>query len=169
MPLNRLWLFGLLLLLFVAVGAFLMARFFPMGAKPTPSAVEHYARVRLAGEEFSLEVAATPTSRAQGLAGRDRLDDHGGMLFRFDPAERGIGHYVFWMKGMRIPIDIIWVRDGVIRGIVAGAEPPPPGAKDADIQRFAAPEPVDAVIEIRGGRAGELGLGVGQPIEFLLP
>ncbi len=169
MPLNRLWLLGLLLLLLIAAGAFLVARVLSIGTEPASSPVEHYARVRLAGEEFSLEVAATPASRAQGLAGRNRLDDHGGMLFYFDPAERVTDRYVFWMKGMRIPIDIIWVRDGVIRGIVAGAEPPPPGAKDADIPRFAAPEPVDAAIEIRGGRAGELGLGIGQPIEFLLP
>lgn len=159
---NRLWLLGFLL---VAVGVFLALRLFPVGMKLAPSRGERHAAVRLAGEEFSLEVAATPASRAAGLAGRSQLAEDGGMLFRFNAP----GRYVFWMKGMQIPIDIIWIRDGVIRGIVAGAEPPPTGAKDADIPRFAAPEPIDAVIEIRGGRAGELGLGVGQSIELLLP
>ena len=131
----------------------------------SPPAGERYAASRLGGDEFRLEVADTPARRARGLAGRGELGANDGMFFRFDiPARR-----TFWMKGMRMPIDIIWLRDGVVSGIVKRAAPPPPGAADADIPRFISPGPADAVIEILAGRAAELGLRVGQRVEVLLP
>ncbi|MBI4132119.1 MAG: DUF192 domain-containing protein [Candidatus Sungbacteria bacterium] len=131
----------------------------------TPPVEEGALLVRLAGEEFRLEIAATPEGRARGLAGRTELGANEGMLFRFDIT----APHSFWMKGMRIPIDIVWLSGGVIRAVTAGIEPPPPGIPDAELPRFTSPEPVDSVIEIRAGRASELGLGIGQRVKILLP
>ena len=41
----------------------------------------------------------------QGLSGRDSLEEHTGMLFMFEAD----GYHPFWMKGMRFPIDILWM------------------------------------------------------------
>lgn len=122
-----------------------------------------------AGAEFFLEVADTPEERARGLAGRRALDEREGTLFLFGPPRAEATRPAFWMKGMEIPIDIIWIRDSVIRALTERAAPPPAGMADADLLRFIPPEPVDAVIEIRGGRAAEIGLAVGQRVEILLP
>jgi uncharacterized membrane protein (UPF0127 family) len=32
------------------------------------------------------------------------------MLFRFDTP----GNYGFWMKGMRFPLDLVWIREGIV-------------------------------------------------------
>lgn len=149
----------------VALGAFFMVRSVVIRA-PAPIPIgESSAIVRLAGREFRLEIAYTPERRARGLAGRAGLGEDGGMLFLFDAPF----HRSFWMKDMHFPIDILWLADGAIRGIAANVEPPPPGAADADIPRLSSPGPIDAAIEIRAGRAGELGLAPGQRVEILLP
>jgi uncharacterized membrane protein (UPF0127 family) len=45
-------------------------------------------------------------SRELGLSGRSSLSEAAGMLFVFEKESR----YGFWMKGMRIPLDIIWLN-----------------------------------------------------------
>lgn len=66
--------------------------------------------IMVGGRTFSAEVAETPTSRELGLGERDSLCADCAMIFRFDKPNR----YAFWMKGMRFPLDIAWIRDGKI-------------------------------------------------------
>lgn len=145
--------------------AFIAALFFAILAVYQFLPSQNSARVYLAGQRFNLEVADTPFLQRRGLAGRKNILDDGGMLFLFDQPRQA----VFWTKGMIIPIDIVWVRGQTVLGHVSGASPPRPGAADDDIPRFRSPEEVDRVIELRAGRAEELGLGAGQGIRILLP
>ena len=62
------------------------------------------------GRTFSTEIADTEKSRELGLGYRDSLCTDCAMLFRFDVP----GIYPFWMKGMRFPLDLAWIRDGKI-------------------------------------------------------
>ncbi|HWQ60242.1 MAG TPA: DUF192 domain-containing protein [Candidatus Fimivivens sp.] len=66
--------------------------------------------VTVGSRTFSAEVADTIASRKLGLGERDSLCASCTMLFRFDVP----GKYGFWMKGMRFPLDIAWIRDGKI-------------------------------------------------------
>ncbi|NTV55642.1 MAG: DUF192 domain-containing protein [Candidatus Moranbacteria bacterium] len=66
--------------------------------------------VMVDGREFSAEVADTPSSRELGLGGRDSLCASCAMLFRFDTP----GNYGFCMKGMRFPLDLVWIREGIV-------------------------------------------------------
>lgn len=66
--------------------------------------------VRIRDRSFSAEIADSVESKRRGLSGRDSFCGDCVMLFRFDRP----GNYGFWMKGMRFPIDIAWVRDGHI-------------------------------------------------------
>ncbi len=52
-------------------------------------------------------IADSPEERAQGLSGISSLPERGGKLFIFDQP----GKYGIWMKGMLIPIDIIWIDE----------------------------------------------------------
>lgn len=61
--------------------------------------------VRIGNVVVHAEVVATSEAHAQGLSGRERLEQGEGMLFIF--AEEGL--YSFWMKDMLFPIDIIWI------------------------------------------------------------
>ncbi len=105
---------------------------------------------------FHAEIADTLRSRAQGLSGRTSLDETSAMLFTFQiPAA-----YSFWMKGMNFPLDIIWIRDGVVIGISQNV--PPPSGKLLDIPTYAPPTQVDTVLEINAGLSEKLGLKTGD-------
>ena|SRR3989344_4308216 len=60
--------------------------------------------VKIAEQKIQVELAITAVEQAQGLSGRQVLNDNEGMLFVFDSA----GKHSFWMKDMNFPIDIIW-------------------------------------------------------------
>jgi hypothetical protein len=70
---------------------------------------------------------------------------------------------VFWMKGMRFPLDIIWIADGKVVQIDKQA-PHEPGVADPDLKRYISNEPVDAVLEVNAGFAEKNGIKVGDPV-----
>ncbi len=112
--------------------------------------------VTLGGWQFHLEVANTPESRAEGLMNRDGLPTHGGMVFVFEePAPVG-----FWMKNCRISLDMLFLRDGVVRRIQHQA---PPCTQDP-CPIYRSIEPVDRVIELPAGTAQLLGIRPGSRI-----
>ncbi|MFZ2995341.1 DUF192 domain-containing protein [Sphingobium sp.] len=105
---------------------------------------------------FDVEVAQTPDQQAQGLMFRKSLADDGGMLFPMDPPRTAS----FWMKNTLIPLDMIFIRtDGTIAFIGANTVPYSREPVSAGI-------PVAAVLELRGGRAGELGIGEGDRVAW---
>lgn len=66
----------------------------------------------------------------------------------------------FWMKNTYIPLDMIFVgADGRIAKIIASAHPFSLDVLSSDV-------PVIAVLEIRGGEALELALGVGDRVSW---
>ncbi len=56
---------------------------------------------------FRVEIVDTPDKIKKGLAERNKLCDNCGMLFSFI----GKKERPFWMKGMKFPLDIIWLAD----------------------------------------------------------
>jgi uncharacterized membrane protein (UPF0127 family) len=103
---------------------------------------------------FTVEIAETPETRAQGLMFRESMAREHGMLFLFpDAAPR-----TFWMKNTPLSLDMLFVApDGVICGLIERAEPftldPRPSGCDAS-----------AVIEINGGLSAELGVTIGARV-----
>ena len=82
---------------------------------------------------------------------RRSLGGDRGMIFPYDPPQ----DVAFWMKNTLIPLDIIFIRpDGTIVRITQ--------AKALDLTPLPAGEPIAAVLEIRGGRAAELGIKEGD-------
>jgi uncharacterized membrane protein (UPF0127 family) len=61
--------------------------------------------VKVNGVELVADVAANNTQRTKGLAVKDHLNERESMLFVFSSAAK----QAFWMKGMKFPIDIIWI------------------------------------------------------------
>jgi uncharacterized protein len=97
---------------------------------------------------FTVEVARTGEEQARGLMYRGQLGDDEGMIFPFSPPRPAS----FWMKNTYIPLDMIFVRaDGSIARIAPNTVP-------HSLESVGVAEPVAAVLEIRGGRAAELGI-----------
>lgn len=121
------------------------------------------AYVWLGDRRLELEVARTPQQQAMGLMYREELPDDRGMLFPFNPP-RPVS---FWMKNVRIHLDMIFLLEGEVVGLAEDVPPcetvaarcPTYGPRDDVL--------VDAVIELRGGRAAELGIEVGDRLEVV--
>jgi len=123
----------------------------PAPPRTAPSGLD-LASLTIAGggrsHAFTVEMARTAEQQERGLMFRRALGADEGMLFPFDPPRPAS----FWMRNTLIPLDMIFIRpDGSIARIAANAAPmseTPVGVE----------EPVTAVLEIRGGRAAELGI-----------
>ena len=76
-----------------------------------------------------------------------------GMIFPYAPPQQ----VAFWMKNTLIPLDIIFVRpNGTVARITT--------AKALDETPVPSGEPIAMVLEIRGGRAAELGIREGDAV-----
>jgi uncharacterized protein len=104
--------------------------------------------------DFMVEIADDEMERQRGLMHREPLADDRGMLFQFpDVAERG-----FWMHNTPSPLDIIYIDPyGRIVSIAKNATP----NSDAIIRSEG---PASGVLEIRAGRADEIGARPGDKV-----
>ena len=114
--------------------------------------------------EFLVELAADPEKRIKGLSGRPFLEAGTGMLFVFEDPER----LRFWMRGMEISLDIVWISsDCRVVDVSEDVPFPDPDTPLDELPRYFPESPAQYVLEINGGEAAELGLGIGDTVEFL--
>jgi uncharacterized membrane protein (UPF0127 family) len=113
----------------------------------------------IADRAIGLEVARTLQEQAIGLMFRTEIPDDRGMLFPIEPAR----NVRFWMKNVFVPLDMIFVREGVVQAIFSQVPP----CLTENCPNYGPDVPVDGVIELRGGRAAELGLKIGDRIPNL--
>ena len=114
----------------------------------------------IAGNKLHIYLADTEAKREEGLSSFKGLSDQEGMLFLFDQA----GNYQFWMKGMSMPIDIIWINNNKVIGITPDI-PVQTGAADNELKKYAPPSEVDKVLEVRAGWTKKYGIEAGNNVE----
>jgi uncharacterized protein len=110
------------------------------------------------GTKLELEVARTPQQQAMGLMYRPPLPDNRGMLFKFSSPQP----VNFWMKNVPVPLDMLFLHKGIVKYIAASVPP----CVDEPCPTYGPNTLIDQVIELRAGRAAELGLKVGNSIKF---
>jgi uncharacterized membrane protein (UPF0127 family) len=97
------------------------------------------AKADINGEMIELEVAQTPEQQAKGLMYRSS-----------------------WMKNVSIPLDMIFLKDGIVKAVLLNV---PPCAVDP-CPVYGPNTMVNQVIELAGGRAKELGVKEGDKIKI---
>ncbi len=103
---------------------------------------------------FSVEIADTEASRAQGLMHRESMPRLGGMLFVYDAPLRA----VFWMENTLIPLDMLFLDPtGTVNHIHHEAQP-------LDRTPIDGGPNVLMVLEINGGLARRLGITPGSEL-----
>ena len=133
----------------------------PPWRAPLPEA-RSTAEIVVGNTPLTVELARTTAESALGLGYRNGLEPGRGMLFIFpEPSE-----LMFWMKGMRFCLDIIWVLDGEIIGAEENACPDPEGTLDSDRERFPSPTLANYVLEVPAGWLAEHGYGPGTRIQL---
>lgn len=106
--------------------------------------------------KIELEVANTPAQQQLGLMFRKDLPANRGMLFPFNPPTV----VNFWMKNVSIPLDMIFVRDGIVEYIAHDVPP----CTEEPCPLYNSRVEIDQVIELAGGRAKELNIQRGDSI-----
>jgi uncharacterized protein len=114
------------------------------------------ATTQLGGKTIQLEVAETPDQQSMGLMYRPALPDDRGMLFPMTPPRP----VTFWMRNVPVALDMVFIHQGKI---VAIASKVPPCATAA-CPTYGPKGLVDHVLELRAGRAEELGIQSGDPL-----
>ncbi len=108
------------------------------------------------GAIFDVELAVTRGQRATGLMGREHLGDREGMLFIYEVE----GLPRFGMRGMEIPLDMVWIdADGVVAGVTANV---PPALEGTSREVYSPPRPILYVLEINAGLAESVGIRAGS-------
>lgn len=118
------------------------------------------AEADIDGQIIQLEVARTTQEQAKGLMYRPPLPDDRGMLFPFNPPRP----VQFWMKNTPSALDMVFLRNGEVQAIVEDV--PPCESDPCPTYGPETPIPIDQVLELRSGRAAELGLQVGDRVDI---
>lgn len=137
-------------------GLFVLAAAFLFVSRPATLRVEPLAVITADGQQhkFTVEIADTPASQQRGLMFRKHMDDDRGMLFEF----REVGPVSFWMKNTYIPLDMLFIAEnGRVTAIHENAVP-------QSLEPLPSGGPVSAVLEINGGLARRLGIGIGSTV-----
>ncbi len=117
------------------------------------------ARVKIRNQVFYVDLAVTPPERERGLSGRESLAPNRGMLFLFGSP----GVYHFWMRGMKFPLDFIWIKEYTVVDIDTNVPPPAEGAEPIELAPDIA---VDKVLEVASGTVQTYGIQVGDRVEY---
>lgn len=124
----------------------------------TTEATKQIQRVAINGKQWAVETVSEPKEMLLGLSGRVSLPAGQGMFFVFnDLAER-----TFWMKDMRFPLDIVWIRNDEVVGVSYDAMPEGPEPRNFYYSKL----PVNRVLEINNGEAMKFNIKIGDKVKY---
>jgi len=109
-----------------------------------------------------VQVVRTTAEQIRGLSYREQLPSDAAMLFVYQSPEQ----LNFVMREMRFPIDIVWIRAGVVVGISPNLPPAPAGIAERELTLYPAPEPVDWVLEVNAGWSARHGIEIGDLVRW---
>lgn len=112
--------------------------------------------------KFRVEVANTQSKRSKGLSEREKLASDEGMLFVFDKADK----YPFWMKGLKFPLDFIWIKDDLVVDILPNVPHPSAGQTDESLPIYQPRVEINKILEINGGTAERSGIKIGDTVKL---
>ncbi len=117
------------------------------------------AKATINNSSFNLILAKTPKEKEIGLSGKESLPKDQGMLFKFEKT----GYYSFWMKNMKFPIDIIFIKNNKIVTIYNEVKPP---ANNKELAIYQPLEPADTVLEINSGLSKKYGFKKDMQVNY---
>ncbi len=127
---------------------------------------QYNTKIQVADKALFVEVVKTKAAMAQGLSGRETMQENQGMLF--DYGENASLTPGFWMPNMKFNIDIIWIKNKRIIGITKNI-PAPVGNFKQDIRHlnmYHPPSGVNMVLEVNAGWSDKNDIKIGNEIIF---
>ena len=145
----------LFIFIFLAFAAFLLFLSYRQQTNKTPRAI-------INNHTFNLEIAKTSKEKEIGLAKYNNIPQNSGMLFSFEKP----GSYSFWMKNMKFPIDIIFIRNNKIIKIFNNV--PAPKLDNQQLPTYAPNQLSDTVLEINAGLSDKYNFKNGDKVKIKL-
>ena len=105
---------------------------------------------------FTVEVARSFEQQQTGMMNRNSLAPDRGMIFPYDQPKS----VAFWMKNTLIPLDLIFISPG---GKILRIEE---NAVPYSLDQIPSGGPIEAVLELAGGRSAELKLKAGDQVDW---
>lgn len=146
------------ILIAVAIGGTFAQKYVKNNPSTLPFTKQSKAIIK--NQSFNLLLAKSGKEKEIGLSEKKSLDENSGMLFTFDKP----GYYSFWMKNMKFPIDIIFIKDNKIVTIHENVKPPKTPNESVPI--FKPEAESDKVLEINAGLSQKYGFKNGDEIKF---
>jgi uncharacterized membrane protein (UPF0127 family) len=120
--------------------------------------------LKVANVALNIEIADTEEKRQKGLGGRKSLAEGSGMLFVF-PQKQVFPS--FWMKGMLIPLDMIWINKGFVVKIDKNVPAPAAETPDSKLPFYRPNSAVDYVLEVNAGFSDKNGIKIGDSVDLV--
>ena len=137
----------------------------PFNSTKAPQAQETKS-VKIGSVSIKVDVADSDAEKQKGLSGRSSLGKDNGMLFVISNNKTTP---TFWMKDMKIAIDIIWilsssgdVKEGKIIQIDKNVQAPSFGTPDNKLKLYSPKSAVDYVLEVNSGYSDLNNIKVGD-------
>ena len=119
--------------------------------------------ITIGDAKFAAEIADTPELRSKGLGERDSLAEQTGMLFIFSGGQASS----FWMKGMRFPLDFVWIgADCTVVDLTEDVQHSPPDAPSSELEIFDSSSPAAYTFEINAREISRFGVERGDEVRF---
>ena len=73
----------------------------------------------------------------------------------------------FWMKGMRFPLDFVWVgADCTVVDLIENVQHSPPDTPNSELKIFNSASPAAYTFEINAGEIARFGVEIGDEVRF---
>lgn len=162
-------LYVILAVLAIIIIGFFLFRAFPSGKSafislfPASTLTDKgNATATIQGKSIQLLIAKTPQEQHTGLSDRNSLAQDTGMVFVFNHPD----YYLFWMRHMKFPLDIIYLHGNKIVTLLQNVKNPAYSVVNPPILRPQAP--ADKVIEVNAGFAQKYNLKTGDTVALSL-
>ncbi|MBI3385224.1 DUF192 domain-containing protein [Candidatus Gottesmanbacteria bacterium] len=116
--------------------------------------------IKINEQEIKVKLARTSREIEKGLGGQDQLTEKEGMLFIMP----GYDRYSFWMKGMKFPLDIIWIEKDTVVDITKNI----PLENNGNLTIYQPKTPANLVLEVNAGFSDKFGIKVGDKLFYSL-
>jgi uncharacterized protein len=114
--------------------------------------------IKINNQIFHIDVAVTSEQKEKGLGDKESMDELYGMFFPYDHKEQ----YSFWMKGMKFPLDFVWIDGNIIADITENV----PILTNNQITVVKPNKPVDKILELNAGIVRKYNIKIGDTVKI---
>lgn len=119
--------------------------------------------VRVSNNDLCIQIVISGQDMQKGLSGRVSMESNEGMLFVTS------GQPAFWMKDMKLDLDLIWVKDNKIISITKNVPAPRNAEENQDLKlpTYSPPSDVDHVLEVNAGWSDRNEIKINDKIDII--